>query len=306
MSSHVIACPQCKAALRSSRPFPADKQVRCPQCGSHFVAAFPALPSYLQSAVSPQPPLVIPPARDRGPAIALAAVGALVLLGAGMAAAVYIRRPKADPAPGLNDEPKDPKEKEPKDTADDLRLKKSEEENKKLADKLAALEEEKKKQEFKRLMDKGNEALDAKRYEDAATAFGDALKLCPDDADARNALIKAQSSAVAAGKTDEDRKKQQEDYNRIMADAAKAMGDKQYAAAVRLYDAALMVLPNDGPAAKARADALAMLDKDDKQQQLLAQFNFHMKNGNGAMLRQDYAMALQAFNVALTLLPDNP
>ena len=111
---------------------------------------------------------------------------------------------------------------------------------------------------------------------------------------------------MAVVRNDEDRKKQQDDYNRIMADAAKALEDKQYAAAVRLYDAALMVLPNDGPAAKARADALAFLDKDEKQRQLLDQFSFHIRNGNAAMVRQDYATALQAFNIALTLLPDNP
>jgi tetratricopeptide (TPR) repeat protein len=306
MPSHVVACPQCNASLRSSRPFPADKQVRCPQCGNHFVAAAPSRPSYLQSAVPPPPLLIRPPTRDRTPAIALAVVGALVLIGAGIGGTVYFMRPKAGPAP-VKDETKDLKEtREPKDTAADERLKKSEEENRKLAEQLAALKEREKKQEFQRLMDKGKEALEAQRYADAVAAFGEALKRYPDDADAKNALIKAQSSLVAAGKSDEDRKKKQEDYNRIMADAAKALDDKQYAAAVRLYDAALMVLPNDGAAAKARAEVLALLDKDEKEQQKLKEFKFHIDNGNAAMVRQDYATALAAFIAAEKVLPGNP
>jgi tetratricopeptide (TPR) repeat protein len=232
--------------------------------------------------------------------IALAAVGALILVGAGIAAAVYFMRPRPEPQRIAKEEPK-----APKDPAADERLKKSEEENKRLEQKLAALEEEKKKEEFKRHMDRGNEAYEAKRYDEAVAAYADALKLY-DDADAKNALIKAQSSAVAATKLEEDRKKQREDYNRLMADGAKFVEAKAYAKAFEAFQAALIVVPNDGAAAKALKEVEGFLSEEEKQRQKLALFDFHMKNANAAMVRQDYATALQAFNVALTIVPDNP
>ena len=39
MSSQVVACPQCHAALRANRPLPDGRCVRCPHCGTFFSAS---------------------------------------------------------------------------------------------------------------------------------------------------------------------------------------------------------------------------------------------------------------------------
>ncbi len=160
MSTQAVSCPRCKAALRSSRPFPIDKQVRCPQCGTEFIAANSTLPSYLQDSLSP-PPLPLPESasRDRTPVIVLAGVAALVLVGGGVTAGLLMHK-KTEPPAVVKDEPKEPKDK----NGDDERNKKLEEENRKLKEQLAANEEkeklEKKRKDFERLMEKGKKALE--------------------------------------------------------------------------------------------------------------------------------------------------
>src|SRR5690348_11570807 len=51
MATHTVACPQCKTALRSAKPLSASDMVRCPQCGSHFLAA----PSRNAAVTAPAP-----------------------------------------------------------------------------------------------------------------------------------------------------------------------------------------------------------------------------------------------------------
>jgi tetratricopeptide (TPR) repeat protein len=312
MSTHSAACPQCKASLRSSKPFPSTQPVRCPRCGNHFVAGKSAVTAIAPApaiadappAIPVTPPEVIPdaPPRDRGPMIALAGVAALLLAGVG-GTVWFVRSKPEQPAPAAKEEPKDTR-------ADDERTRKLEEENRKLADRLAAIEDEKKeekrKHEFAELLKKGKDALDGKHYADALKSYGEALGLYPDDAEAKKGLILAQTGAAVADKSDEERKKQQADYDRLMAEGAKAREDKQYAAAAQAYKAALTVRANDGPAAKALAEVNDLLANDEIQAKKLLAFKFHMDQGNAAMVRQDYALALNNFVAAQGFLPGNP
>src|SRR5690242_1424475 len=101
MSSHAVACPQCHAALRSSRPLPENKKVRCPQCGTSFttpaavVATLPAAPPPLPCPTPEQPPTI----RSSGATVWVPALFAGVFLLGGMGvAAIYFAQPRP-PAP---------------------------------------------------------------------------------------------------------------------------------------------------------------------------------------------------------------
>jgi tetratricopeptide (TPR) repeat protein len=55
MPSHAVACPQCHASLRSKKPLTDGRTVRCPQCGTHFVA--PGDKTQIGTGSSPHTPL---------------------------------------------------------------------------------------------------------------------------------------------------------------------------------------------------------------------------------------------------------
>src|SRR5262249_14049891 len=143
-------------------------------------------------------------------------------------------------------------------------------------------------------------------YADAVNAYGEALSRYPDDAEAKKGLLLAQNATARAEESDADRKKQQEDYDRLMAEGAKAREEKQYAAAAQAFKAALTVRANDGAAAKALAEVNDLLANDEIQAKKLLAFKFHMDQGNAAMVRQDYALALNNFVAAQGFLPGNP
>ena len=296
--SHHVVCPQCQASLRSARPFPAAQQLRCPRSGGHFFASN-----------SPPKPLLVMPATDvtpsvqRGSTLIFAGVAAILLTGAGIGGTVFYFLHNRPIQPTVAKE-------EPKDLRAEEERTKLEAERTKLAEQIAAFEEvkrlQKNKQELARLLEKGKEALAGKHYADALAAYGDALKLFPEDADAKKGLILAQTALATSERGDEDRTKQKDAYNRLMADGAKAREDKQYAAAVQSYQAALLVLPNDEAAAKALTEVSGLLAKNEDENKKLLGFKFHMEAGNDAMVRQNYQLALNNFVAAQAFLPGNP
>ncbi len=97
---------------------------------------------------------------------------------------------------------------------------------------------EKIKQDFNRLMQQGELAMQALHFGDAVRAFSQAIKLFPDSEAAINKLQTAQ-------KAQDDLGNAQASYNRLMLQAGAAMRLGRYTDAALAYSAALRLVPGD-------------------------------------------------------------
>jgi tetratricopeptide (TPR) repeat protein len=181
-----------------------------------------------------------------------------------------------------------------------------EEEKRQLEEKRSQLEREKRRFDFERLMAQGDGALKEKRYQDAEKAFGDALKLFPDDGAALKGMVTARSALLALSEQGVEKEKRQAEYQRLMAQGKEAMEGKQYAAAVQAYERALQLVLGDETAEKALAAARAALAADDNDKARLAEYRTHLEAGKTALVAQRYADAVREFIAAQRLIPGDP
>jgi tetratricopeptide (TPR) repeat protein len=164
-------------------------------------------------------------------------------------------------------------------------------------------EREKRRPEYLRRMIEAGTASNAQRYEDAARAYGEALNLFPDDADAQRGLNEARAALAARS-----RDKQQEDerrvgFTRFLEQGKEAMTAKEYAAAVRAFQQAVQIMPADDGVAKALTEAQTALATDQAQKQKLTDYQTHMAAGQAALAAGRYAEALRDYLAALRLMP---
>jgi tetratricopeptide (TPR) repeat protein len=159
----------------------------------------------------------------------------------------------------------------PGDAAASAALQDAEAGRKKTAASAQAAEAAKKKTEaYQKLIGDGRQALEAKRYDEAIKAFGDAQKLLPGDQtsagylkDAQQAKADATAAVAAAAKkqAEEAQKaavaaaiaKRDNDFRNAMIAGQQAMQAKNYKEAVQSYQFAIRIKPND-------AQATAQLD----------------------------------------------
>jgi cytochrome c-type biogenesis protein CcmH/NrfG len=97
---------------------------------------------------------------------------------------------------------------------------------------------EKMKQDFNRLMQQGDLAMQALRFGDAVRAYNQAAKLFPDSEAANNKLQTAQKALDDLGNA-------QASYNRLMLQAGTSMRLGRFADASVAYGAALRLVPGD-------------------------------------------------------------
>ncbi len=312
MSSYAIACPQCRATLRSSRPLPENKKVRCPQCGISFTT-----PAVLMATLLPESP-----PSDSVRARIIASLAGTFLLGSAVVTGLYATRPGMAPIPVA----KEPKEThanndKAKRQADDDRLA---EQRRQLDEQRRQLEEEKKRLAFARLLHKADEALSKKNYADAEKVYREALKFYPDDADAKNGLSAAKSSRLAAeaatAHAKEEKEKRRAEIARLLEQGKEAIDKKDFAAAIRAYTKAQQLAPDDARVSKALDEALAAVDadaeekkkltenqrrRDDDREAALTAYRRFMKQAALDMESRRYPDALGNFQEALRIKPDD-
>jgi tetratricopeptide (TPR) repeat protein len=283
MATHTVACPQCKTALRSARPLSGSDLVRCPQCGSHFLAAPAAITT------------VAAPARSSGisPSLLLLLIPASLLalaLGVGAVVGAYFlvrSRPPVQPVANADS-----------DRAAELDKRQRELEAK-----------EKRRQDYDRFMAAGEKALADKKYADATAAFDDALKLYPNDPKALDGLVAAKAGQQPGQPVDPkptDDPDKNKAYDKVMAEGRQAMAMKQYALACTLFESAAKLKPGDEAATTALVDAKKELDKDTVAKQQLADYQKAMDAGNAALKGMRYADAIREFLAAQRLVPNDP
>lgn len=138
--------------------------------------------------------------------------------------------------------------------------------------------------DYERLMQLGQAALRVKRFPDAIRAFGDALKVAPNDGAALAGLREAS-------------------YSQNMTEGDAALRAKRFADAVREFQAALNDVPDDRNAMAGLKQAQAGLDA---QQDRKEDYDKHMRAGANAMQQRRFADAIREFENALREVPNDP
>jgi tetratricopeptide (TPR) repeat protein len=193
--------------------------------------------------------------------------------------------------------------------------------------------------DYGRLIKQAETAMAIKHYDEAAKAYGDALKLMPGDTAAakgqRDALAlqreadKAKADADARTQAEarkkEVEKKRQADYAKLMAQGQSAMTAKKYEDAVKAYNDALKLMPGDAAATRALNEATRALDAVKKPPapqpkpktqlpapqpkpaapQPPAGYSRAMQNGASLEKQQKWADAVRWYKEALRLVPND-
>jgi tetratricopeptide (TPR) repeat protein len=288
MSSPAIACPHCRVALRSSRPLPENKKVRCPQCGTSFRTPSSLAP--LPFALSMEP---LQPASSSHSPLGIAALFAGVFILGGMAVAgVYFSQP-TPPASPIAETPKATTAKDDKPKAKEDRQ----------AEERRQREQEQKRLTFERLMHKAEMALTKERFADAEDSYREALKMFPDDAAAKKGLNAATSARRAAANAKAEKEKRQAEIAQLREQGKKAMDNKEFVAAAQAYAQAKQLAPDDEPISKALEEARAAVDAEAADKKKLADYQKHLDAGRAALNDEHFAEAVRELQAALNLRP---
>jgi len=324
MLSTTVTCPICHVALRSNKPLPANKSVRCPDCGQRFQT--PAADSSSQQTLA-DIPVTVPridrpeaPQRSNWPLVAALCALCLVLVTGLVVAVVLSGREQPKPAAVVENPPvKEKQVKDPVKDPEESNLKKELEALKKqLRDEQDKRE---RKERFEKLLADAQAALGKKEFDEAAMLYRQALKLFPEDKDALSGLADARASGAAVAQIGEDKEKRQAEYNRLMTLGKDRMTAKEYPGAVRAFEGALALVVADQAATtaldeaqkalaqdKAQKDALALQQarkfQDAKEKQ--AAFNQELDLAQTALTNNRPQEAMPALTRALAIFPNEP
>ena len=151
-------------------------------------------------------------------------------------------------------------------------------------------DDQKRQADFNQLMNQGQQAMAAKRFDDAVKTYSAAVQLMPADPNAKR-VTEAQN-ALAASKVPPKPKgpTPQEEYAKAMQTAAVAEKQNRFEDAIRAYQDALKAQPNDAKAAAAMRNA---------------QYQDHMADGNQALKTKRFPDAARAFEAALKVMPND-
>jgi tetratricopeptide (TPR) repeat protein len=140
-----------------------------------------------------------------------------------------------------------------------------------------------------KLVERGNTALLARRYDDAEQLFRQALAFDPGDVATNKALVEASRLA----------RQMRDDFNALMLRGNQARVTGRWFEAAQAYRDALQLVPGNETAQKALREAEAGQDRVQGYQQA-------MRQGSLAMARESYLEAQAAFQAALQAVPNDP
>ena len=156
---------------------------------------------------------------------------------------------------------------------------------------------------FQKYMDVGQKSLVNKQYDQAATAFAQAVKLVPDDAKANQGLQQAQKAAAQALQT-------QANYNQALARGEKALALRKYDEAVAAFQEAVKLAPGDqktaqllGQAQQARDAAKTKTPDPKLPDPKTPTFQQQLERGLTLEKQQKFKEAMDAFQEALKMNP---
>jgi hypothetical protein len=164
---------------------------------------------------------------------------------------------------------------------------------------------------IKDLLGQGQKALQAKRYDQAITAYRGVTALQPGHAEALAGLSRAErerEAALAKAKppaVDPRAKKQKEDYELAMSAGQAAVKKNNLEGARNAYREALRIMPGDPKATQALGSVEALLKQaqDAAAKKKDAAYATAMNQGQAALKARRWADAFKAFDQALQLRP---
>jgi tetratricopeptide (TPR) repeat protein len=150
--------------------------------------------------------------------------------------------------------------------------------------------------EYTRLMALGDSAMTGHRFEEANRLFTQAGEVLPGD---RAAADKARAAADAAT----DRQAALVAYQRFMTQAAIDMENQRFGSAIRNFQEALRIVPNDANALQGLTDARSALAAAERRR---VQLDALMVKGAAALQQSQYTEAVQFYNDALKMATGDP
>lgn len=277
MSTQLVNCPHCNKLLRSDRPLPPGATLRCPECRSGF------------SAPTVEPEATPPAQRLFGPAFFIASSVSLILGASVIITAILMSGGR---------KPEEPYR--PDDTGAKLA-----EEQKKLETARLKLEDERRKLELGKLLVDGETALTAGRYDDAEKAFGKARELAPTDPVVVKGLAGVRAGREKRAGDVEETRKRDADRDRLLDEGRKLLGEKQYARAVPVLEAARALAPSDAAVLTTLAEAKAAADRDEGEKKKLADYKARVAAAKTALEGGKFEDAAREAAAALALVPDS-
>jgi len=272
------------------------KTVACPECRATFQVATTGVTAALPPPKIPAPvpeaeliPSVATPPRS-SPWLAIGVIASILLVGGGIIAAIVFTRQEAPPQTPSPPPVAVIKEKDEPAKVDDKDREKG----------------DKRRQEFIRLMIEGGTSLISQRYDEAASAYAEAAKLFPDDADARQKLGEAQAALAKQRQAGLDEEKKREDAAQLVKKGQAALDEKQYAAAVDLFKLAADKNPSLTEATQGLVAAQAALQRDQLDQKRIAEYEQFILAGKAALKAGRYADAIREFVGAQRAVPNDP
>ncbi len=291
--SFTITCPDCRATLKANKVPRPDKLMQCLKCGQRFTLADSV------SAATAPPTVLLPPSRSPMRPRLWIAVAAIVVVAAVGFGGVFVasrrvvdlpavadfakvetKEPQPEPKPEVKPEPKV----EPKEDVE-----------------LAARREK-----FTYLMIDAGIATQLRKHDEAVSAYTEALKLFPEDAEVERKLGDSRVAFEAQDKARRDLEQIQADAAALVKNGQAALDRDQFPAAIEFFKQALGKSPTNDEAAEKLALAQNRLQKADAEKKLLEDFDRHILAGKAAMQAGRSVDAVREFAAAGKLLPNDP
>lgn len=140
-------------------------------------------------------------------------------------------------------------------------------------------DEQLKKATFQKLLESGKVNLRARKYDAAVLALAEALRLFPNDEDAKAAHAEALAKLEGDANAKAGVQRKAAEYQKLMADGRRAQSAKQYDKALEAFRAAQRLLPGDQAAAQFAQDALAAKNRAELAN-MLTRFRAALAAGN--------------------------
>lgn len=156
-------------------------------------------------------------------------------------------------------------------------------------------------EKFNALMAEAETAFDAKEFENALAKYEEAQAVFPDNKEVAD-KIEVTKVAIA---NKEKMAKLQADYDALIASADEKFDAGNFEASISDYEAASDLLPEETYPPERIAAAQAKIEAKAEAAANQAEFDELMKAGNEALTATNYAGALEKFNAALEIFPDD-
>ena len=158
-----------------------------------------------------------------------------------------------------------------------------------------------KQEQFNEIMSRAETEMSEQQWAEAVDSYKEALTVIPDDREAQRKLEEAEQALQNA----EVLAEKQAQYEDLIAKADLSFGSKDYPTAEGFYRQAQQVLPDETYPQEQIDKCLEFINQAEQAEALQAEFDALVQKGDDAAAQTKYALAIESYQGALNLLPDN-